>query len=132
MATHPYDQLAELPSDKCPVPHLDRSIVVPAMSEYARFTGKQIAMPTIWFDRHREYLRDGAQLLQALRLAGCADKVVCLWLSESKLAMPSGVRLSVLYGGSGPAPMHDYSPSTRRRMPRNKTCALGGGDRRRK
>jgi hypothetical protein len=84
------DQLAELPPDKRPAPHPDRSIVVPAMAEYVRFTGKQIGMPTVWFDGRREYLRDGAQLLQALRLAGYTDQVFCLWLSESKQAAPPG------------------------------------------
>jgi hypothetical protein len=63
------------------------------MAEYVRFTGKQIAMPTIWFDGQWEYLRDGAQLLQALRLAGCTDEVFCLWLSEASLAAPSGGEL---------------------------------------
>jgi hypothetical protein len=85
-----YDQLAELPLDERPSPHPDRSIVVPAMAEYIRFTGKQIAMPTIWFNGQQEYLRDGAQLLQALRLVGRADEVFCLWLSEVKLAAPRG------------------------------------------
>jgi hypothetical protein len=85
-----YDQLAELPPDERPASHPDRSIVVPAMAEYVRFTGKQIAMPTLLFDGRREYLRDGAQLLQALRLAGRTDEVFCLWLSEVKLAVPNG------------------------------------------
>lgn len=83
-------ELLELPSDERPAPHPDRSIIVPAMAEYIRFTSKQIAMPTVFFDRRRERLRDGAQLLQALRLAGRTEEVFCLWLSDSKLDVPSG------------------------------------------
>lgn len=83
-------ELLELPPDERPAPHPDRSIIVPAMAEYIGFTGKQIAMPTIYFDRRCEYLRDGAQQLQALRLAGWAQEIFCLWLSDSKLDLPSG------------------------------------------
>lgn len=83
-------QLEELALDERPAAHPDRSIIVPAMAEYVRFSGKQIGMPTIWFDGQREYLRDGTQLLEALRLAGRRDQVFCLWLSESKVIAPPG------------------------------------------
>lgn len=85
-----HDQLAELSPDERSAPHPDRSVIIPAMAEYVHFTGKQIGMPTIWFDGNREYLRDGSQLLQALRLAEHPGHVFCLWFSEAKQAAPPG------------------------------------------
>ncbi|GGY05046.1 hypothetical protein [Paludibacterium paludis] len=73
-----FEQLDALAPDERPAPRPDRSVIVPAMAEYIRFTGKQIGMPTLRFDGRREWLSDGAQLILALRLAGRAAPVYCL------------------------------------------------------
>jgi hypothetical protein len=88
-----HDEVAGLAPDERAGPRPDRTVVVPAMAEYIGFTGKQIGMPTIRFDGRREYLRDGVQLLEALRLAGRTDEVFCLWMVEPTTAAPSGCEL---------------------------------------
>jgi len=76
------DTLEHLPHTRRPGALPDTSIVVEAMAEFIRFTGAVPAMPTIWFDGSREWLADGARLLQSLRAASYNRDVTCIWRTD--------------------------------------------------